>query len=351
MLRSVRIAKRAIDVAGSALGLVLTAPLMPIIAAAIYIESPGPVLFRQRRAGSLRDVKTENGIKRLQFDEFDMHPYPKVQDTARYSTRFEWPNAGAADMDRVKQAVWDAFHGTGQPVFTEQPAGASTLFGARQALPANFSEVGSQTVVAGHEGAYDGTPENISPITEAQQADYHTELMEIAACDPALRTLLFFPLVDERFISSGFQSGNLFADLTQKQSYGAVKSKIASSGGNCTGPDRAWRHTDGVVQPAAQLVVRGGGRYLQVSAGENVTASGQIVFTYTQTASRKGRGKRRPLTVTRTMTQPFTLAGPGTSLSAKLNGPASGKVLATQATVTLVAETNPERTSTLTAGA
>ena len=75
MLRSVRIAKRAIDVAGSALGLVLTAPLMPIIAAAIYIESPGPVLFRQRRAGSLRDVKTENGVKRLQFDEFDMHKF------------------------------------------------------------------------------------------------------------------------------------------------------------------------------------------------------------------------------------------------------------------------------------
>jgi hypothetical protein len=200
------------------------------------------------------------------FDEFDMHPYPKVQDSARYSTRFEWPNAGAADMDRIKQTVWDTFHGTGQPVFTEQAAGASTLFGAPQALPANFSEVGSQTVVTGHEGAYDGTRENISPIGEAQQADYHTELMEIAACDPALRSLLFFPLIDEWFVSTGFQSGNLFADLAQKQSYGAVKKKIASSGGNCTGPQRGWRHTDGVVGPAAQLVVRGGGRYLQVSA-------------------------------------------------------------------------------------
>ncbi len=75
MLRSVRIAKRAIDVAGSALGLLVTAPLMPIIAAAIYLESPGPVLFRQRRAGSLRSVRTENGIRHLQFDEFDMHKF------------------------------------------------------------------------------------------------------------------------------------------------------------------------------------------------------------------------------------------------------------------------------------
>jgi hypothetical protein len=285
------------------------------------------------------------------FDEFDMHPYTKVQDTARYSTKFQWPNAGAADMDRVKQTVWDAFHGTAQPVFTEQAAGASTLFGAPQALPANFSEVGSQTVVAGHEGAYDGTPENISSIGEARQADYHTELMEIAACDPALKALLFFPLIDERLISNGFQSGNLLADLAQKQSYGAVKGKIASSGGTCTGAEKAWRHTGGVVQPAAQIVVKGGGRYLQVSAGENVTASGQIVFTYTQTAAKKGTGRRRLSTVTKTMTQSFSLGAPGMTLSAKLKGPARGKVVATKASITLVAETNPQRSSTLSASA
>jgi len=285
------------------------------------------------------------------FDEFDLHPYPKVQDTARYSRTFEWPNAGAADMGRIKQTVWDAFHGTAQPVFTEQAAGASTLFGAPQALPASFSEVGSQTVVTGHEGAYDGTAENISPISEAQQADYHTELMQIAACDPALKALLFFPLIDERFISNGFQSGNLFADLAQKQSYGAVKSKIASSGGNCKGPETAWRHTEAVLQPAAQIVVKGGGRYLKVSAGENVTASGQIVFTYKQTASTKSRGKRRLFTVTKTLTQSFTLPAPGTSLSAKLRGPAAGKVIGTKASVKLVSETNPERSSTLDASA
>src|SRR5215831_15164243 len=75
VLRSVRIAKRAIDVAGGLLGLAVSAPLMPIIAAAIYIDSPGPVLFRQRRAGSLRAVKTENGKKQFQFDEFEMHKF------------------------------------------------------------------------------------------------------------------------------------------------------------------------------------------------------------------------------------------------------------------------------------
>ena len=75
VLRSVRFAKRAIDIAGAAVGLALTAPLMPLIAAAIYWESPGPVMFRQRRAGSLKSVTTTNGKRELTFDEFDMHKF------------------------------------------------------------------------------------------------------------------------------------------------------------------------------------------------------------------------------------------------------------------------------------
>jgi lipopolysaccharide/colanic/teichoic acid biosynthesis glycosyltransferase len=68
---SVRIAKRALDVVASSVGLVLTVPLYPIIAAAIYAGSPGPVLFRQRRAGRLLgpDLGSRN---RFRFEEFDM---------------------------------------------------------------------------------------------------------------------------------------------------------------------------------------------------------------------------------------------------------------------------------------
>lgn len=75
MLRSVRIAKRAIDMLGAAVGLAVTAPLMPVIAAAIYLDSPGPILFRQRRAGSLKEISSLNGRKKLVFDEFDMHKF------------------------------------------------------------------------------------------------------------------------------------------------------------------------------------------------------------------------------------------------------------------------------------
>jgi len=41
--------KRALDVAGSAIGLLLLAPLLAAIAAAIKLSSPGPVIFKQER--------------------------------------------------------------------------------------------------------------------------------------------------------------------------------------------------------------------------------------------------------------------------------------------------------------
>ena len=49
--RSTLLLKRTFDLLGSALGLLLISPLMAVIAVAIKLDSPGPVLFRQRRIG------------------------------------------------------------------------------------------------------------------------------------------------------------------------------------------------------------------------------------------------------------------------------------------------------------
>lgn len=101
MRRSVRIAKRAIDMLGAALGLVVTAPLLPMIAAAIYIDSPGPVLFRQRRAGSLRSISNDNGIKKLHFDEFEMHKFRTMIVNAEARTGVVVAGAGDPRITRV----------------------------------------------------------------------------------------------------------------------------------------------------------------------------------------------------------------------------------------------------------
>ena len=46
-----RLLKRAIDLVGSSLALIFLAPLMVLVATAIKIESPGPILFSQKRVG------------------------------------------------------------------------------------------------------------------------------------------------------------------------------------------------------------------------------------------------------------------------------------------------------------
>jgi exopolysaccharide biosynthesis polyprenyl glycosylphosphotransferase len=49
--RSSQVLKRTFDLVGAALGALLFAPLMAMIAIAIKLDSPGPVLFRQTRVG------------------------------------------------------------------------------------------------------------------------------------------------------------------------------------------------------------------------------------------------------------------------------------------------------------
>ena len=69
---SVRIAKRAVDIVASFVGLVITLPLYPFIAAAVYIESPGPIFYKQRRAGMLKRVSMKGGTIQPEFVEFEM---------------------------------------------------------------------------------------------------------------------------------------------------------------------------------------------------------------------------------------------------------------------------------------
>jgi lipopolysaccharide/colanic/teichoic acid biosynthesis glycosyltransferase len=81
---SVRVVKRVFDVVGSSLGLAVTLPLYPIIAAVIYLESPGPIFIRQLRAGQLRPSKppAAGGTPRPQFREFFMMKFRSMRPDA-----------------------------------------------------------------------------------------------------------------------------------------------------------------------------------------------------------------------------------------------------------------------------
>ena len=98
MRLGVRFTKRAIDVVGAGVGLLLTAPFLPVIAAAIYFDSPGPILFKQKRAGKLLGASNHNGVRRIQFAEFYMHKFRTMRPDAE---KYTGPVLAAEEDPRI----------------------------------------------------------------------------------------------------------------------------------------------------------------------------------------------------------------------------------------------------------
>ncbi|AUX20420.1 sugar transferase [Sorangium cellulosum] len=68
------------------MGLTLTLPLYPIIGAAIYLESPGPIFYMQRRAGMLIGTEVRDGVSYPRFVEFRMRKFRSMRVDAEKMT-------------------------------------------------------------------------------------------------------------------------------------------------------------------------------------------------------------------------------------------------------------------------
>ena len=97
----VRVVKRAIDVAASSIGLLLVAPLFPLIALAVKLDSPGPVFYRQRRAGALIGVERKDDRQFLTFVEFDMPKFRTMGVDAEKGTGAVLAQRGDPRVTRV----------------------------------------------------------------------------------------------------------------------------------------------------------------------------------------------------------------------------------------------------------
>ena len=83
--------KRLTSVLFSTLGIVVTAPLMVLIAAAIRLDSPGPALFRQKRVGKGGKVFTMYKFRSMRMNaDADGNPKPAVKDDARITRAGHW---------------------------------------------------------------------------------------------------------------------------------------------------------------------------------------------------------------------------------------------------------------------
>jgi len=177
-----------------------------------------------------------SGRTRPLMDAFSFHPYPN-RATDSLERGYAWPNAGFANLDRIKQALWDAFHGTAQPTTTEE-------------LRLHLDEVGWQVDTSGRPG-YQGL-ENVPVTDELTQAAIYDRLIRRAACDPDISEVNFFGYRDDG-LRTGFQAALQRADGTIRPAAALVEAAIAATQAGCAGDEVLWEPESEVV--GAELAV------------------------------------------------------------------------------------------------
>ena len=178
-------------------------------------------------------------------DEVSIHCYPNLNTDAP-TVGYAWPKIGCANFDRFKQAWWDAFHGTAQPLFRE--AGDS---GPGPYVHIYVDEVGYQAKIAPEKTSLYTGSENVPALDEATQGNYYAQLIAMMACDPNVALLNFFHAVDETSLPA-WQSGLVLPDGTRRASFNAVRDAIMANQ-ECRGKLVEWRHTDRVVGAAVSF--------------------------------------------------------------------------------------------------
>ena len=172
------------------------------------------------------------------MDELAFHPYPS-RDGDSPDVGYIWPNAGIPNLDRIKQAVWDAFHGTAQSTFAEP--GVTTF---TRPLMFELDEVGWQVDDPGRPLAALLRHRDLS--LDDQRATPGAVLQRrdrLAGLRSPVRALNFFHLMDEPNLNR-WQSGLERVDLTPRPSYEAVEA-------DRQGHRREVRGDAGEVEPHA----------------------------------------------------------------------------------------------------
>jgi len=213
--------------------------------------STSPVRFLAALGAWYRD----SGRTRPLMDGLSFHPYPN-RATDPLERGYAWPNAGFVNLDRVKQAIWDAFDGTPQP---------TTLAGLRLYL----DEVGWQVDTSSRDG-YAGE-ENVPVTDEETQSVVYGALVRSAECDPDVAAVNLFGFRDDA-LRTGFQAGLVRVDGTPRPSLAAVQAAIAQ--GACpAGSGARWQPTRAVLGAGAPNVrLDRRSVVIGVSAAESVSA-------------------------------------------------------------------------------
>jgi hypothetical protein len=201
---------------------------------AISNVSHSPIRFLKE----VGDAYRASGRTRPIADDVSIHCYPNLNTDAP-TVGYLWPKIGCVNLDRFKQAWWDAFHGTAQPLFREGGQSGGPF------VRIFVDEVGYQARIAPEKAALYSGAENVPVVDEATQGAYYAQLIALMACDPNVALLNFFHAVDETSLPA-WQSGVVLPDGTRRASFAAVKEAILANQ-QCRGTVKDWRHSERVV--------------------------------------------------------------------------------------------------------
>jgi len=199
-------------------------------------SSTSPVMFIGALGKWFKAFAEKTGRTTPLMDGLDFHPY-SIPQSQPFAQGYANPNqASVTNLPRIYQAFYDAFQGTSQPTIGQQPGGG---------LPVSLNETGIQTDSSGHTG-YVGTEVSATPAggvigdfaTEQYQASWYSQMLALVACDPNVRAVNIFHLIDEPALS-GWQSGLFYIDRTPKASAQVVRDFIAG-GEKCAGKKQPW---------------------------------------------------------------------------------------------------------------
>jgi hypothetical protein len=200
-------------------------------------SSTKPVTFLAALGSWFKAFALKTHRTRGLMDGLDFHPYP-VPQTQPFALGYGDPKeASVTNLSRIYQAFYGAFKGSPQKTIGQQAGGG---------LPLSLNETGVQTASGGR-AAYTGAEVSATSAggvvggfaSEAYQAGWYRQMLDLLACDPNVAFVNIFHLIDEDALE-GWQSGLYYADETAKRSAQTVQGWLAQTGGACMGTVRPW---------------------------------------------------------------------------------------------------------------
>jgi hypothetical protein len=182
------------------------------------IDRPGSGRDTHSPSQFIRDLGVAyavSGRRAPIMDQIAMHPYG--ENSSQQPKKSKHPNTtiGIADYDKLVRILGESFDGTAQKGST---------------LPIVYEEFGIESQIPKNKlGRYKGTEPTVTkPVSEAKQAAYYKQAIQLAFCQTNVRALMLFHIFDEP-ARAGWQSGLFYADARPKKSLPGVRRSIAES--------------------------------------------------------------------------------------------------------------------------